>query len=731
MNYFTKKAKWIGLEEGGFFPINCPAPAIELRKVFTLKKLPKEAECLILGLGLHVLYINGTRVGDDVLSPAFTAYDKRALYLRHDVKKYLTEGENVIAVKLGNGFFNETVVGHWNVHLAPWRNTPRLLFELFADGGSVIASDTEWRVRNTGATVHNVLRTGEYYDARLEDGWKNAEYCDTGWRFAKTVHPTGGVIEEMVMPRAKECEQLKPIRKWETKRGIIYDFGKNIAGYVSLVGKAKCGTTVSLTYSEKLDGHELDTENARYITYAHPFAEDRYTFSGGGVEKWKPEFVYHGFRYVEAIWSDGDSGELDLTACFVHTDLKCKGSFTCSDELMSWIYDAGIRSFLSNYQGHPLDCPHREKNGWTGDANISADYAVCLYELKMPYLKWISDMSDAQRINGQLPGIIPSAGWGYAWGSGPAWDYAAFYLPYVLYRESGDNEALIKAYPIMQRYLDYAKEREDGDGLVCYGLSDWCPPTMIGDCNIMENRLSDSCYYMDMCRIAALTAKMQNDGVNAEKYAEKAALIKENIKKIYTTDEEITSHGQGALAFLLYFDVIEGEVAESVAGRLAELVKSDNYVHKVGILGMKALPNALSKYGYNDVAIKLLTRTEYPSYGHWRSLGETTLCEKWENVSSRNHHMYSDVINWMIRNIAGMQNRGIAYDKAAFVPGFFADNCSASASTETPRGKIAISWEKNGTDFTADITVPEGTEATLILPGKTMSVKTGVIKIKI
>ena len=146
---------------------------------------------------------------------------------------------------------------------------------------------------------------------------------------------------------------------------------------------------------------------------------------------------------------------------------------------------------------------------------------------------------------------------------------------------------------------------------------------------------------------------------------------------------------------------------------------------------MKALPNALSKYGYNDVAIKILTRTEYPSYGHWRSLGETTLCEKWENVSSRNHHMYSDVINWMIRNIAGLQNRGIAYDKAAFVPGFFADKCSASASTETPRGKIAISWEKNGTDFTADITVPEGTEATLILHGKTMSVKTGVIKIKI
>ena len=729
MTSFTKKARWIGLAEGGFFPTNCPAPAIELRKSFTLDTLPKSAECLILGLGLHVLYINGKRVGDDVLSPAFTAYDKRALYLRHDVTEYLTEGENVIAVKLGNGFFNETVVGHWNVHLASWRNTPRLLFELFADGESLIVSGTDWRVRDTGATVHNVLRTGEYYDARLEDGWKNAEYCDTGWRLAAEVRPAGGIVKEMLLPPVRECEHIRPVAKWQTKRGVIYDFGKNIAGYVSLEGVAASGASVSLTYSEKLDGHELDTENARYIVYAHPFAEDRYTFSGNGVEKWRPDFVYHGFRYVEARWDGGDSGELDLTAHFVHTDLKSKGEFTCSDELMSWIYDAGIRSFLSNYQGHPLDCPHREKNGWTGDAVISSDYAVCLYDMKVPYLKWIADMHDAQRVNGQLPGIIPSAGWGYAWGSGPAWDYAAFYLPYVLYRETADSEALVAAYPVMKHYFDYALSREDDDGLVCYGLSDWCPPTEIGECNIMENRFSDSCYYMDMYRIASCAAKLAGDIKSSEEYTKAAERIKKSIKKIYATDSQIKSHGQGALAFLLYFDVIEGEAAEHVAERLAELVKNDSYVHKVGILGMKALPNALSKYGYNDVAIKLLTRTEYPSYGHWRSLGETTLCEKWENVSSRNHHMYSDVINWMIRNIAGLQNRGIAYDKAAFVPGFFADKCSASASTETPSGKIAISWEKNGCDFTADITLPEGTDALLILPDRTLSVKTGKIKI--
>ena len=729
MNTFTSKAKWIGLGEGGF-GVGALTPAVELRRSFTLAKVPTSAECLILGLGLHVLYINGRRVGDDVLSPAFTAYDKRALFLRHDVTKYLTGGENVIAVRLGNGFFNETVVGHWNVHLASWRNSPRLLFELFADGESRIASDTHWRVRSSGAVVHNVLRTGEYYDARLEDGWKEVEYCDTGWQMAKTVHSAGGVIEQMTMPVARECEHLTPVAKWKSQNGVIYDFGKNIAGYVSLEGKAERGVTVTLTHSEKLDGTELDTENAKYITCFHPFAQDRYTFSGNGVENWRPQFVYHGFRYVEVIWQDGE-GEIDLVAHFVHTDLKKKGDFCCSDELMNWMYDAGVRSFLGNYQGHPLDCPHREKNGWTGDANISADFAVFLYDLKAAYLKWIADMSDAQRISGQLPGIIPSAGWGYIWGSGPAWDYAAFYLPYVLYRETGDGEALIKAYPIMQRYLDYAKTREDEDGLVCYGLADWCPPTRVGELNLMPNRLSDSCYYMDMCRIAATTANLAGDADASAKYREKCESIKADIKKIYASNEQIKSHGQGALAFLLHFDVVDGERAEMIARTLAELVERDGYVHKVGILGMKALPNALSKYGYNDTALKMLTRTDYPSYAYWKSLGETTLCEVWEEGQSRNHHMYSDVVNWLIRNIAGVQNRGVAYDKAAFVPGFFANECSASASTETPHGKISISWEKRGNDFTADITVPDGTEAALVLPGKTIAVKTGVVKVKV
>ena len=133
---------------------------------------------------------------------------------------------------------------------------------------------------------------------------------------------------------------------------------------------------------------------------------------------------------------------------------------------------------------------------------------------------------------------------------------------------------------------------------------------------------------------------------------------------------------------------------------------------------MKALLNALSQYGYTDVAYKSVNREDYPSYGYWRKLGATTLWECWENTSfgSQNHHMYADVINWMFRNVVGIQNNGIGYDHCVLEPFFMEDNCSATGETETSTGKIIFSWKKEGDLFSADITVPDGTEAVLKLP---------------
>lgn len=717
MNLF-QNAKWIGSGN----PVvtrytGQKSPALQLRKEFVLEKTGT-AQCFISGLGCFVLYINGQRVGDEVLSPAFTDYDKRVLYCTYDVTDLLVQGRNVVAVCLGDGFYNQTTHDTWGFYQAPWRDSAKLLLQLNIDEEEIIVSDDSWKQTLEGPTVHSALRTGEYYDARREDGWKEAGYDDGHWNHACVMRPPAGKLVPQLLPPIRECRCLPAVAMWQTEKGWVFDFGKNISGYVALKMMGKEGEAAVIRYSEKLSGKELDQSNIScYVLDTDDFSVDKYTFRGEGVECWKPNFVYHGFRYAELTGVEGTPSMDALTAYFVHTDLRQKGSFHSSDSLLNWIQEAGIRSFLSNFHGISEDCPHREKNGWTGDAVISAGYAVCQFDMAEAYRKWLADIVDSQRRNGQLPGIAPTGGWGHNWGSGPAWDCALFFLPYELYLETGDRSCMELVYEAAQRYLDYAKYYRR-EGLVCYGLSDWCPPDL-PDLKLMDNCLSDSCYYYAMQQIMAKMAALAGEPEKARQYRQEAEETKTAIRRRFICDDCVDNDGQGALAEVLYFRIVEGAQAEKIAAKLAKTVAQDGYRYKVGILGMKALLNALSKYGYTDVAYKTVDREDYPSYGHWRKLGATTLWENWENSSfgSQNHHMYADVINWMFRNVGGLQNAGVAYDRCRMKPYFFLDVCSASVQTETPRGLLRFDWKKEENRFVADIVLPEDTEAILELPG--------------
>ncbi len=726
-------AKWIGSGERVVTRTTGErSPALQLRKEFFVEKQGK-AQCFLSGLGCFVLYINGQRVGDEVLSPAFTDYDKRVLYCTYDVTELLVRGENVVAVCLGDGFYNQTAHDTWGFYQAPWRDTAKLLLQLNVNGEEVLISDGSWKQSSNGPTVHNCIRTGEYYDARLEDGWKEAGYDDGQWKNACVVAPPAGKLESQLLPPIRECEHIRAVAMWPTEKGWIFDFGKNISGYVALKMTGKTGETAVIRYSEKLSGKEPDQSNIScYVLDTDDFSVDKYTFRGESVEYWKPSFVYHGFRYAELTGVEGTPDIDALTACFVHTDLRQKGSFHSSDSLLNWIQEAGIRSFLSNFHGISEDCPHREKNGWTGDAVISAGYAVCQFDMAEAYRKWLADIVDSQRRNGQLPGIAPTGGWGYNWGSGPAWDCALFFLPYELYLETGDSSCMELVYDAAQRYLDYAKYYRH-EGLVCYGLSDWCPPDL-PDLKLMDNCLSDSCYYYAMQQIMAKMADHAGEPEMASRYLRDAAETKAAIHRRFIRGDRVDNDGQGALAEVLYFRIVEGAQADKIAAKLAQTVEQDGYRYKVGILGMKALLNALSKFGYTDVAYKTVDREDYPSYGYWRKLGATTLWESWENSSfgSQNHHMYADVINWMFRNVGGLQNAGIAYDQCRLKPYFFRDVCSASVRTETPRGLLTFDWRKDANLFVADIVLPEQTEAILELPGREpIRIQSGRVEIQV
>lgn len=383
-----------------------------LRREFVLGKKPVRARLTITGLGYYVAYVNGREVTDTVLNPGFTNYEKTVLYQVYDID-WLKEGRNCIAVSLGNGFYNAATLEVWNFINASWRDGSKLLLNLrveYEDGtGESIPSDTRFRGVQ-GPVVFNAVRNGTIYDARLEqEGWTEPGFDDSGWERAVIVNAAPGVLKEQThLPIRVMGEYGCEVKKLSPELWV-FDAGINTAGWAKLRCSAPRGTRISLRYGERLyENGRLDVEDIARFCQTGEFQTDTYIFKGQGVEEFASQFAYHGFRYIQVICEGGIPEDLELTVQEVRSAMTERGSFTCSDEMINRIQAAVVQATKTNMHGIPTDCPHREKNGWTGDAQLSAEQALLNLNPMSIYNKWMDDFIDAQRPSGQLPGIIPS-----------------------------------------------------------------------------------------------------------------------------------------------------------------------------------------------------------------------------------------------------------------------------------------------------------------------------------
>ena len=387
-----------------------PQPAPLFRKAFTLAKRAQSARIYICGLGYYELHLNGAKVGDHVLDPAFTRYDRRALYVTYDVTRQLRKGPNALGVILGNGWYNMHTRCVWDFDKAPWRDRPALLCQLEItfddDSKMVVASDATWRV-TTGPIVFDSIRNGEKYDARLEKaGWDAADANDTGWPVAQVVSGPKGKLTAQMMPPIKVNKLVKPVKLSEPKPGVyVFDLGQNMAGWVRLRVFGPAGHEVVMRYGERLnpDGTLDQKEIGQHIKTGQP-QTDTYILKGRGTELWEPRFVYHGFQYVEVTGLPGKPNLNALEARVVHTAFDQAGTFECSNELFNHIQRNTLWSYVSNFVGYPTDCPHREKNGWTGDAHLAAETGLYNFDAASAYTKWLNDLKDEQRPTGELAG---------------------------------------------------------------------------------------------------------------------------------------------------------------------------------------------------------------------------------------------------------------------------------------------------------------------------------------
>jgi alpha-L-rhamnosidase len=671
-------------------------------------------------LGFYELRLNGEKVGDHVLDPSFTRYDKRVLYVTYDVTAQIKQGKNAVGAMLGNGWYNSHSRCVWDFDKSPWRDRPKLLVQLrlVLDDGSVqtIVSDGSWRA-TIGPVVRDAIRNGEVYDARREmPGWDTAVFDDAAWAAAEIVAGPKGTLRSQMMPAAKVMQTFAPAGVTEPKPGLfVVDTGQNMAGWLQLNVSGPAGTRIVIRYGERLapDG-TVDAKGIAQHVRTKPFQTDTYILKGQGVETWEPRFTYHGFRYVEVAGFPGKPTVDNFRAKVVHTAFKKAGSFGCSNELLNTIQKHTIWSYWGNFvDGYPTDCPHREKNGWTGDAHLAAEQAMYNFDNTAAYLKWLNDLKDEQQPDGNLPGIVPTSGWGYKWGNGPAWDSAYVLIPWYLYQYCGDTRVLADHYDGMKRYVDYMTSRSKNH-LVSHGLGDWVPAKTVTP----EVVTSSGYYYVDTL-IVAKCAALLGKHADAEKYTALAQAIRRAYNKtLYKGDGIYANGSQTALSCAVYQGLVAPEEKSRVVARLAANVEQHKDHLDTGILGAKYLFHALSGNGKHDVAYRIATQTTAPSYGDWIRRGATTLWEDWGDGASRNHIMFGDISAWFYQTLAGINidPRQPAFRRAIIRPRPVGDLTWAHGEHESLYGLLASRWRIKDNVFSLDVAVPANATAVVYVP---------------
>lgn len=718
------------------------------RKSFELELLPDSCTITITGLGFYRLWINGKEITKGYLAPYISNPDDIVYYDCYDLLPYIARGENVIGIQLGNGMQNCPGGVIWDLDSARFTASVRTAFAIeyaLGDSKTVIEADTSVKT-HPSPVYFDDLRSGCRYDATRElPGWSSPDYDDSTWANAllcekprgefrlceaDCILPTGEVIKPVSVHYGREVKYRprSDVYNYNTPEscfsheGYIFDFGVNKTGHCRLKINGKKGQIIELQYAEALDKNgDLYYNNINF--FPKGFSQrDVYICKGEKAECFEPCFTYHGFRYclVTGIQEE-QLKDISLEYIVYNSAFKERGSFCCSDETANALQTMCRNSDLANFLYINTDCPHREKNGWTGDAAFSAEHILMNLTPEKSYIEWLRNIRKAQREDGSLPGIIPTGGWGYHWGNGPAWDAVLTYLPYYTHIYTGNTEILTENADSIFRYLNYIERKRTDRGTLEFGLGDWLPvrgrmkaPLEVTDTITCISIAQKAAYIFDV-----LGLKLQKafaDSLHMElRAAARAHLIDLSTKTVL-------GRCQTSQAMALYFDVFdEGEKAQAFSVLLDIIKENDDFID-FGCQGARYLFHVLSDFSHSELAYKMICRREWPSYGNFVERGLTALPEDFrsseEELISLNHHFLGDISNWFISNIAGLKYNPTHHDDKALMikPSFIERLSFASAHFDSRYGRITVNWEKADSSATIKVEFPNEIKAELIVP---------------
>ena len=700
-------------------------------KDFDLGIANEPATLRISALGIYRAFVNGQRVGDDLLTPGWTCYDDRIAYQSYDVSSLLQSGQNRIEIWLCDGWYRSPVM--WRDKTIPncWGDRIGAIAEIEIAGEAVLATDSTWTSGLLPITQAGIY-FGEDYDARLEGTFETAGTETLDFDTGKLVPQETGTVKAM--------EAIRPIADWRDADGrIVYDFGQNVGGFVRIHVEGETGATILIEHSEVL-GPDKAFDNRNYRGAR---AALTYTLKGGEPETYEPSSTFMGYRYAR-VTITGSASVSSIESIPISSVPNAAGEFSCDVESVNRLVLNTIWSQRANFIEVPTDCPQRdERMGWTGDAQVFAGTACWLADSELFLRKYLRDVMHDQRPNGAVSHFSPDPTrlhpdrFDGDWAGSTGWGDAITIIPWQLYLHYGRDDVLRECFPAMLRWLDYLWSISDGpiihpnavwggDG---FTFGDWLQP--VGDNRKPRPTIADDCaatlYHFISTDLSAKIAQVIGDNEQAERLSARAATIRAAfVNEYFSPAGRLAHNDQTSYALAFLYGLVPAEYHDAAKAHFRRIVEDANYLIGTGFIGTPALLPALTMLGMNDVAEKVFLNRDVPGWLYQVDQGATTIWERWDAIApdgtiydpmmnSYNHYAYGAVCQWLFEAVAGVAptEGGPGFDIVRLAPAVLPQLGRMSMWHNCRHGRIEAGWRIDRDRVDYAVSLPEGCQAVI------------------
>lgn len=702
---------------------------------FSVPEISGEETLRITALGLYRCFINGRRVGDDLLTPGWTSYDKRLAFQTYWVSDLLVPGENRIEIWLADGWYRSQLLWGRNAIYDTWGTELGALAELreSAEAGAplLVATDGTWR-SGLLPILKSGIYFGEVYDAREED-----------LNDADGVTVLDFDMQRLVPQETLPVRELAPLgvrKSWQDDQGrALFDFGQNCGGYVHLRVRGERGARVVVEHAEILDG-DGHFENTNYRTAA---ARIEYVLKGTDEEDYRPHFTFQGFRYAR-VSIEGEADLLEISLVPVSSAQVQTGRLTTGNPLVNRLVENTLWSQRSNFIDVPTDCPQRdERLGWTGDAQVFANTSCYLFETQSFWRKWLRDLMADQREHGEIPHFSPDptrlnpSTFPNAFGS-TGWGDAICVVPMVLYEHYGDTDVLEETLPAMARWVDFVWSISDGPivsprgwGQAGFSFGDWLQPkgTSVKPFPTIGDDAAATIYLYIASVLTQKAAAIVGDHAVEQRMRERAAAVKTAFQtEFVTASGRVGYNDQTSYALAILYDLVPPDLLGKAVRHFKRAIATCSGRIGTGFIGTPALLPALTKVGEYELAQKVFLQEDAPGWLYQVKNGATTIWERWDAIqpdgtvfdpgmNSFNHYAYGAVGAWLFESVAGIRPdpEKPAFEHVIFEPVVLPELSPVKATIDTEKGPVEMNWAVEDDLVTCTVNLPEGASGTLVL----------------